>query len=91
MDMKNALTKLVRTAVETRQIAQNMQALGYWDTPYETIFGGIADAVYALLGEHTDTFDESMTAEALCSETLPEQQRVALLFHEWKRLSAARV
>lgn len=79
MNMQKILTGLVRTSVFARQLAAPFYAQGYHDNPYERIFGELADVIYEILGEQTDTFEESSTCHALCPEDLHLDQRMAIV------------
>ena len=79
MEIRNMLSRIVKAAAIARSHSTSMSTLGYPDNPYEAIFGELADAVYLLLGEKTDTFDESITCLALCNDLIPDEQRVDLI------------
>lgn len=61
MDVKNVLSHLACAGRKAYLLDREMHNLGYDNTPYFDIFGGIADAVYVILGEKCD-FDDSATA-----------------------------
>ena len=85
METKEALTRMVKAGRLALDTDNGLRALGYSDTPYFTIYGDIADAVYYLLGEKTGTFDESVTNCALSSPDFTHDQRVSLLMHEYEK------
>lgn len=84
MKMEKALTRLVQVARKTYCLSEQMDAMGYRDTPFHDIFGEVADIIYDLLGEETDTFDESVTYRALYENTLTNSERVSLLLEAIK-------
>lgn len=81
MDKKRVLTHLVKAGRDTLHMESTLKSIGYDCTPYIDLFGEIADAVYEMLGEETETFDESITyaamhdiytSDEICAERLAE-------------------
>ena len=81
MNTKAVLTHLIRAARDAFHLEKTLKDIGYKETPYFNLYGEIADAIYNMLGEDTDTFDESVTHAAIhdifttdeeCAETLVE-------------------
>jgi hypothetical protein len=81
MDLKQALVHLIKAGRDALHLDQTLNSIGYKDTPYFNLHGEIADAVYKIIGEETDTFDESMTyaamhdiytSDEICAERLAE-------------------
>lgn len=85
MDMEKIFANLVSAALHAKTMDEAMQKLGYDKNPYFTIYGEIADAIYGLLREHTDTFNESITATALSSPNLSGGDIARILFHAYNR------
>ena len=77
MDM-TAIEKIIIAGRTAKKADDILRKIGYTDTPYFNIYGNIADALYILLGEKTDTFDKSLTYKIMESETLTETQRAAI-------------
>ena len=65
MDTKKVLTHLIRAGRDALHREKTLKEIGYRDTPYFDLYGEIADAIYCMLGEETDSFDESITHAAL--------------------------
>ena len=61
MDAKKVLTHLVRAGRDALHIESTLTELGYKETPYYNLYGEIAEAIYTMIGENTDTFNESIT------------------------------
>ena len=62
---KEAMRNLVSAYREAKDIDNGLEKLGFHATPCFNIAGRIADAIYAILGEDTQSFDESITAVTL--------------------------
>ena len=78
MDMKHILTHLIRAGRDALHLEKMLTGLGYDSTPYYNLHGEICDAVYKILGEDTETFEESVTYAAMndcltSDETCAEQ------------------
>lgn len=84
---KEAMIRLVRTERLANETDEKLRALGYGDTPYETIHGDIADAIYFLLDEHTPTFDESLTFRTLRNIALSDDQCADILLAAYNEKS----
>lgn len=84
MDIEAALQRLVHAARKAFYLSEQLEALGYQDTPYSDLFGNIADAIYYLLGEKTETFDQSVTYHALYDDLLTNKERVRILMNAIK-------
>ena len=84
METKEALTRMVKAGRIALTTDNGLRALGYDDTPYYAIYGAIADAVYILIGEITDTFTDSVTRLALESPDMTDSQRVSLLMSAYE-------
>ena len=79
MDEKKILTHLIKAGRDALHLERTLKQLGYSDTPYFDLYGEICEAVYCLIGEDTQTFDESLThaamndiysSDEMCAETL---------------------
>ncbi len=65
MNSERVLTHLIKAGRDTLHLERTLNDLGYTETPFFSIHGDIADAIYHLLGEDTQTFEESETCAAL--------------------------
>lgn len=79
MDWKEVFLLLVKAARKTCEADTVLRHIGYGDTPYCEIYGFLTDAVYALLGEHTDEFSDSITFAAMSPSVLSDEERATML------------
>lgn len=79
MDTKKILTHLIRAGRNAMSLENVLTSLGYKETPYFNLYGDISEAVYTLLGEKTESFEDSVTyavmvdplmSDADCAEEL---------------------
>ena len=85
MDMESVLKDLVDAWKLANDMDNAMRDHGFDNNPYFMIGGGIADAIYKLLCEHTDTFEKSVTYWALYSGYMERDERVRLLLDAYKK------
>ena len=79
MNIREAMINMVDVAVACRKLHEAMADKGYSGTPYWTLYSVSANAVYMLAGEHTDTFEESVTYRVLHDDSLTNKQRASIL------------
>lgn len=84
-NIRDALLRLVRAGMAAKRMQEAFLNGGLNDNPLFQIYGDIADAIYCLIGEHTDTFEESTTHLALTVPALDDEHRVRVLMAEYKR------
>ena len=89
--MKEVLTHLIRASETARQMDAAMHDLGYTNNPYIDIFGEIADAVYYLLGEKKECFEDSATYWALNGDRLSEDDKLTILLEIYRKNRPARL
>lgn len=82
-EIRDALQNLIRAGMQARELDEKLRESGYGNTPYSLIYGEIADAIYAITGEHTEMFEHSVTHTALNAPLLCEERRVAILMHAY--------
>ena len=78
MNTKSVLTHLIRAGRDALHLENTLSDLGYMETPYFNLYGEIADAIYAMLDEHTDIEDSKavaalndiFTPDEICAEEL---------------------
>ena len=73
MNEKAVLTHLVRAARDAIHLEKVLEEIGYKDTPYFNLYGEIAEAMYCLLNENTETFTESETYNAIHDIYTPDE------------------
>ena len=71
---KEAMVRLVRAGRKANELDESLMDLGYTSTPYSDIYGDIADAIYFMLGEKTETLDQSITYQAITDDSLTDGQ-----------------
>ena len=83
MNQKKVLTHLIRAGRDALHLEQTLNSIGYKETPYFNLYGEIADAIYCMLDEDTESFDESVTHAAihdpLTSDELAAEELAKLL------------
>jgi hypothetical protein len=81
MRVKRALLHLVKAGRDSLHLEKTLTDLGYKDTPYFNLYGEISEAMYCILEEDTDSFENSETYNAIhdiyssdemCAERLAE-------------------
>ena len=82
--MEKLLLCLVEIGMKMDQLDEDLRALGYGDTPYWDLSCKVSDALYNFLGEHTGTYQESVTYKALNEPGLTERERTKLLMDVYR-------
>lgn len=72
--MKEALVLLITAWRKAMHLDSTLISAGYSETPYFDIAARIADSIYLMLGEKTDTFGESVTCHVLSDLSLTDEQ-----------------
>ena len=67
MDVRKILKRLVNIAMLSLENDTILEKMHFTNTPYFELYGETAEAIYEIIGEHTMTFEESVTYEALNS------------------------
>ena len=83
--MKNVRDALSRMFKAHRLANKYAKVFEPYDSPFSDIADDIADSIYYLIGEDTETFEESVTANVLGTSSLTVERAVALLEGEYKR------
>ena len=76
------LVKLARLEFEKSRLYERS---GMADDTYFDTFGYLADIIYFIVGEKTDSFDESVTYSAMHDDAIYNEQRVEMLMEEYQR------
>ena len=64
---------------------------GYSNTPYADIFEGIADAIFYLVEENANRFEDSLTYILLYTDAITDESKVDLLLREYDKNRPAQV
>ena len=83
--LKTVLRKMLDVVVLAKQKDDELTKTGFSYTPLFDLYGGAADAIYYLIGEHTKTFDESVTFDAINRPGLLQEERFTLLADEYEK------
>ncbi len=78
-DVRKALDRMLKVADHAKTLDSSMVLCGYSNTPYLTLYGDAADAIIALIGEHPDVLEDSVTYNAIMSDERWET-RVDMLY-----------
>jgi len=73
MNDKKVLAHLIRAGRDALNLENVLTQLGYKETPYFNLYGEIADAIYCILDEHTDSFEESVTYAVMNDPLTPDE------------------
>jgi hypothetical protein len=73
MNIKNILTHLIKAGRDSLHVEKTLREIGYADTPYYSLYGEICEAIYGLLGENTECFEESNTFAAMHDIYTPDE------------------
>ena len=84
-NIKAALQRDVEAARDLLKIHKVMDACGYPENPFWDNYAAVADGIYKLIGEHTDTFEESITNLILTAPYLSTERRVEMLMAEYRK------
>ena len=83
--VRQALSRMIRAAGKAKFMDENLLQLGYPINPYSEILGDIEDAIYFLIGEQVDPFENSVTSIAINAEGLSEASRIGILLREYEK------
>ena len=85
MEIREILRKMVTAGRTAYMCHTSMQDIGYDNTPYFDIYGEIADAIYVLIGENTQTYHESITYQTLTNLDMSISECVIRLGDEYDK------
>lgn len=83
--IRDALLRMVKTAMFLRKMAEAYTVIGLDDNPHRQAYGDQCDAIYYLVGEHTEEFDKSVTWIAVNAPFLTDERRVELLMSAYEK------
>ena len=82
-NVKDALFREVDVCREMLKLHDAMASCGYPENPFWDNFSTASDAIYKLIGEHTETFEESVTYLVLTAPYLTNERRAEMLYAEY--------
>lgn len=83
MDVETVFRNLVNAGMLAKTMDETIQKAGYDENPYFDIYGSIFDAIYSMIGEHTEAFEASFTYLVFNSE-ITNERRVNLLLSKYE-------
>lgn len=83
-NVRDALLRMVRAAKDANFQMDFYKRVGIGTDRIFNIYGNIADAIYCLIGEKTENFDESITNLALTTPYLSDSRRAEILYSAYK-------
>ena len=84
-EIRDALLRMVRTAMFLRKMADAYTTLGLDSNPHHEAYGDLCDAIYYLVGEHTEEFNKSVTWIAVNAPFLTDERRTELLMSAYEK------
>ena len=84
-EIRDALLRMIRTAMFLKKMAEAYTTLGLDDNPHHNAYGDMCDAIYYLVGEHTEEFDKSVTWIAVNAPFLTEERRAEMLMAAYEK------
>ncbi len=84
-DMSKALSWIIRAASKAKKFDDGLIKHGYSTNPYGEIFECLSDAVYCLIGEQANRFENSLTYITFNADVLSEEHKVSILMNEYKK------
>ena len=83
--MKDSLLRLVKAGLATKKLQEAYVTVGLDDNTLFDIYVNILDAIYGLIGEHTNTFEESVTYIVMTAPILSDERRATMLEAEYRK------
>lgn len=84
-NVKDALLREVDVCREMLKLHDAFASCGYPENPFWDNFSTAADGIYKLIGEHTETFEESITCLVLTAPYLTNKRRAEMLYAEYQK------
>jgi hypothetical protein len=84
-EVKDALLRMVRSYRMVSELLDAYVKIGLVSETLQDAQGEIAEAVYQLLGEHTETFKDSVTCAVLVAPIMSDERKATILYSEWVR------
>lgn len=84
-EIQDALLRMVRAWRKANKLRESYLNSGLNENELFQVCAEISEAIYALIGEHSPTFAESITELALTVSGFDDEHRVRLLMNEYRR------
>lgn len=86
--IEKSLTRMVHAASTARTLDHGLLENGFSDTPYGRIFGELADAIFYIIGENANRFEDSLTFIVLHTDAITDEAKASLLMSKYKECHA---
>lgn len=83
--IRDAILRMVKAGLETKKLQEAYANAGLDDNALFQIFSEISSAIYDLIGEQTETFEESKTNTLMNAPCISVEKRAELLYNEYVR------
>ena len=77
--IRDALTRMLKTTLFLKKTAEAYRVLGLNDEVFNEAYGDMFDAIYYLVGEHTEEVENSATWRAVNTTVLNDDWKVEML------------
>lgn len=82
--IKDALLRMVRAGKKINKMKDAFLDVGLNDVPLADAYGDICDAIYYIVGEHTNEYKESVTYITMAAPILSDERRTEMLMSEYR-------
>lgn len=89
--VSSTLYHMVEVAKKSLAIDRAFRSVGSNHSTYFEFFEHVSEAIYALVGEHTDTFCDSVTYHVLHDDKMTNEQCVDCLMVEYNKSRTKRI
>lgn len=84
-EIKDAILRMVRAARQLKRLQEAYVDIGFNDAPVFQAYSEICDAIYHLIGEHVDAYENSVTNLVITTPMLTEDRRAEMLMAEYRK------
>ena len=84
-EIKDALLRMVNAGRKVEDLMEAYVKVGLNDNPLHEAYGEICEAIYTLLGEHTEAYKDSITCVAMTAPFLTNERRAEILLAEYRK------
>ena len=83
--IRDALTRMLKTTLFLKKTAEACRALGLNDEVFNEAYGDMFDAIYYMVGEHTEEVENSVTWRAVNTTVLNDDWKVEMLMTAFEK------
>ena len=88
MKIESVFLNLVDAGMMAKKMDKAMQDAGFDDNPYFEIYGCVAQAIYYLLDEKMDNYEDSLADYSLSDKLHGREERVSFLMDAYNKASS---